>query len=489
VTEALHTDTNRWEQSLLKGTFVLFTTIYCLISLVNHYQFRTFALDLGLYNHALYELAHFKMPCFLLDLTVSRMNFLGDHFSPIMFLYVPFYYLFGSYTLLFIQIASVLFGGYGIYKYCKCKFPTGYLPLIITFQFFSIWGIFSALSYDFHNNVVGAMFVPWLIYFHEKQRKKLFLVCFVLILLSKENMALWMAFIMLGIMVKDGLRNYKTHLLFEFPLMVFALVYFVVIVTYVMPPLENMSTNYQLGKYAALGNTVPEIIGTMVKHPATVIGLLLATPQGATGIKLELLLVTIASGGLALLYRPYYLLMLIPIFLQKLLSNNPSIAGVDAQYSIELVPILSLALADSILSFKSTKAQLYMGIFYIFTSFGATIYLLDHQQISNSARFYTSSQYNSDMNTSEIYKAFKLIPDDAPLSASSAFCPHMANREKIYAFPNTVDAQYIAILDAPVRNTYPLNKADYTKLRDSLKSSGSFATVYDANQVLILKRK
>jgi hypothetical protein len=93
------------------------------------------------------------------------------------------------------------------------------------------------------------------------------------------------------------------------------------------------------------------------------------------------------------------------------------------------------------------------------------------------------------MNTSEIYKAFKLIPDDAPLSASSAFCPHLANREKIYAFPNIVDAQYIAILDAPVRNTYPLNKTDYTKLRDSLKNSGSFATLYDANQLLILKRK
>ena len=146
MTQAIYTDKNRWEQVLLKCTFVLFAVIYCLISLVNHYQFRTFALDLGLDNNALYSLAHFRMSYFMLDLTVSHMNFFGDHFSPIMFLYVPFYYLFGSYTLLFIQIVSVLFGGYGIYKYCKYKFPEGYVPLLITFQFFSVWGIFSALS-------------------------------------------------------------------------------------------------------------------------------------------------------------------------------------------------------------------------------------------------------------------------------------------------------------------------------------------------------
>ena len=93
---------------------LIFSFIFGLISLVNHYQFRTDALDLGMLNHALYNFAHFEQNLFTIDIAGEEVNYFGDHFSPIMFLYIPFYYLFGSYTLLLIQIVAIAFGGYGI---------------------------------------------------------------------------------------------------------------------------------------------------------------------------------------------------------------------------------------------------------------------------------------------------------------------------------------------------------------------------------------
>ena len=89
--------------------------LYCLISLVNHYLFKTYALDLGLYTHALYDYAHFRMA----DCSMFKdvpYSLLSDHFDLYLPLLSPLVYMFGSYTLLVVQIAAVLLGGWGIYK-------------------------------------------------------------------------------------------------------------------------------------------------------------------------------------------------------------------------------------------------------------------------------------------------------------------------------------------------------------------------------------
>ena len=41
---------------------VLFAAVYIAISFVNHYLFRTYALDLGLYTNALYHYRNFDIP-------------------------------------------------------------------------------------------------------------------------------------------------------------------------------------------------------------------------------------------------------------------------------------------------------------------------------------------------------------------------------------------------------------------------------------------
>ncbi|MCC6817525.1 MAG: hypothetical protein IT245_01360, partial [Bacteroidia bacterium] len=58
----------------------VFTIFYALIAYVNHYYFKTFALDLGVYANALYDYAHFQMN----DKGVYKVvaeNLLSDHFD------------------------------------------------------------------------------------------------------------------------------------------------------------------------------------------------------------------------------------------------------------------------------------------------------------------------------------------------------------------------------------------------------------------------
>jgi uncharacterized membrane protein len=484
------------EQLLVKGTFVLFGTVYCLISLVNHFEFRTSALDLGLFNNALYSFSHFKINYVKVDIGSMNLNFFGHHFSPILFLFVPFYYVLGSYTLLIIQIISILFGGLGIYKYCTLKFIGSYIPLIITVQFFGIWGIYSALSFDFHTNIVAAMLVPWLLYYYEKKEKKQFLVFYFLILITKENMALWLVFIMLGLMLKTGMKKYKSLLKFEFPLFLFSLLYFIVVVKYIMPYFVHNNANSQLARYSSLGTSLGGIANTLIQNPINAFKLLFVNQSGIdsySGIKTELHIMVLVSGGIALFLRPYYFVMLLPIYLQKLYSDDASLWGITGQYSIEYVPILSLALADAVESFNSNKVRLYICAACAIITHIANIRCLDRNALpwydGVASRFYGLDHYRPEMNLNTVYAALKLIPDNASVSASTNLTPHLAKREKIYNFPIVKDAQYIALLNPKVRATYPIGFDEFVKLLNIYKGPDSSTVVYNSDDIVILKRK
>ena len=100
----------------MASVFTLAGVLYCLISLVNHYLFKTYSLDLGFYTHIMYDYAHFRIDDYFIFSRAPRCV-LSDHFDLYLMLLSPLIYVFGSYTLLIVQIAGVLLGGWGVYKY------------------------------------------------------------------------------------------------------------------------------------------------------------------------------------------------------------------------------------------------------------------------------------------------------------------------------------------------------------------------------------
>jgi uncharacterized membrane protein len=95
------------DHSFLVIILMLFTVIYSLISLVNHYNFRTYALDLGVYTNAMFDYRHFHFNDSLAFKTEPE-NLLADHFDLYLMLFSPLTFIFGSYTLLIVQIIFVM---------------------------------------------------------------------------------------------------------------------------------------------------------------------------------------------------------------------------------------------------------------------------------------------------------------------------------------------------------------------------------------------
>ena len=66
--------------------FVIFSTI----SVNRYWQYQTFYIDFGIYDDAIWKVAHFKAP--IVDKGPNGRLNLGDHFTPGMYLLSPIYW-------------------------------------------------------------------------------------------------------------------------------------------------------------------------------------------------------------------------------------------------------------------------------------------------------------------------------------------------------------------------------------------------------------
>ena len=435
----------------LATVFIVAGAVYCLISLVNHYLFKTYALDLGLYTHALYNYAHFR-PADCSMFKPLPQNLLSDHFDLYLMILSPLVNIFGSYTLLIVQIAATLLGGWGVYKLISLYTDDDRLPILASVTFFFSFGIIHAIAFDYHSNVMTAMMFPWLLYFL-KQRKFLLTSLFVvLFVIGKENMSLWLFFIVLGLMW--DYRKDKQSMWYLAAYAVFSIAYFFVINMVVMPRLGGTGGGF--ARYAYLGDNYAEIAGGLLSHPIEAIKLMFANTRGLPrydGIKEEFYLCALTSGLLLTILKPNYLLMLVPLLAQKMLASDPNFWGVSFQYSVEFVPVLVVSSFLVLLNLKNSRWRMALVLALLLSTVLTTFYTIGVPKSTimvDQLCVYQSRHYQQkDFDRHYACELMAMIPDDAYVCAAPMFVPHLAFRRQIEDFSSTknTQAEYVLITD------------------------------------------
>lgn len=479
------------QNKTILAIFIFYGAIFASITFVNHYNFRTFGWDLGINQNAIYDYAHFRWnDCMIMQPQFT--NVLSDHFSIYPILVSPFYWIFGTWTMLIFQWVAILFGGWGIYKYVKSLTSDENLSQLATAHFFSFYGIYSALGFDYHDNVVATMFVPWLLLaFRNKNRKQIALF-FTLLLIAKENMALWGAFIGLGLLLRALWDKDRENIRIAGLMLVIAGVYFILVIKVIIPALATPGREYLHNSFNALGANFGEVLINILKHPIRAFQLLFENHVGDPyydGIKTETFLALALAGGFALILAPEYLIMLLPIIGQKMFNDLPMRWGISEHYSIEFAPILVIGLYTVIHRLKRLKHQIALGLFAI--CFFSNIQFLDHRVSEYykplNEQIYKKDHWKRNYNVGEVHRLLKTIPDDARVSAQSMLAPHLAFRDYIYHYPHLGDANFIALM--PIEeNKYPLNDSTYNAQIDSFISSGEWR-VYKKNEALLILKK
>ncbi len=471
--------------------FLVFAVVYSLISIVNHYCFRTYALDLGVYTNALYDYLHFHWN----DSTVFKEvpeNLLADHFDLYLILFSPLSVFFETYTLLIIQIAFVLIGAYGVFQYFE--FRTNGLhsniSYLLTVAFLFFFGIYSALSYDYHSNVVASMLVPYLFLNIRKEKWMYAFVCLVVICVGKENMALWMCFVLMGLLWeyrsnKDASK--KLILLF-----LFSLLYFILITKWVMPSFSNSGKFLQFN-YSVLGKNFSDALLKLITQPFDVLKLFFINHTNdvrGNYVKLESHIFIFISGLWVLLFKPNYIFMLLPLYAQKMLHDDYQKWSIDAHYSVEFAPLLIIGAGEFILSMKKNIMRTYTSIALVLLNLLCTIRLMDKTiMFTNKSRYriYQSSHYQRIFNIKNVYDAMLVIPEERVVSAQTSILPHLALRDKIYTFPIIKDAEYI-ILNLK-DDTYPLDTTTFKIISQKIINDSQWEKIFNKEQVYVLRKK
>jgi uncharacterized membrane protein len=474
---------------------LFFALVYSLVSLVNQVNFRTSALDLGYEAQAVTDFAHLRAPRVTLLLDAPPTAYLANHFSLTPALAVPLYYLVGPvWALLLLQIAAVLLGLVGGWRYARYVGASEEQANWALAFLGSQWGILSALGFDFHNNVLGAMALPWLARWTAQQRWGRAALAAVFIVLSKENLALWLVFVLLGLAWQC--RQQRAVVWRAGVGALLALGYFVVITHYVMPALDTTHRPYtQLARYGELGNSLPAIAWHLLTHPSQLWRTLFSNTLPDTAydyIKLELWAGLLLSGGWALLRRPWYALMLVPILAQKLLANDAGFWGLNYQYSIEIAPVLTLAVADALASRRPASGRWPWALAAVALFSVVTLYIRRSTWYDRSTtNFLVGRHYRPAYpNRAGLQAALARVPAGVSLSASSSLVPHLTNRRDLFLFPVLRTAGLVALLREPdERGSWPLSPAEAQRAAAQLRADPSYRILYEDAQLVLLARR
>lgn len=469
-------------------TAAFFALVYGLISFVNHYCFRTYALDHGAYTNALWDYAHFRWNDSAVFLAVEE-NLLADHFDIYLIIFSPFSYLFGTYTLPVFQLLFVVAGGIGVYRYFMMEESTSRYALPASIYYYSFFGVLSAISFDYHSNTIAASLLPWLFVFIRARNKVAAMIMLLAILIAKENVSLWLAFVCLGLMIEYRKNAQWRRLLLAGSGL--SLAYFITITFVVMPAISN-NTAYPHFHYSFLGESPSDALIFLLSHPIESIQAFFtnhtADPDGDY-VKLEFLLLLCVSGLYILVRKPAYLLMLIPLFFQKFFHDNISMWGFSDQYAVEFAPVMAIGIFSSIAVLKGNNLKKILIFLALVGCLLASIRIMDNTVMftdKSRIRIYQTGHYQRNYDVSSVYKALKLIPDDAVVSAQSPFVPHLALRDKIYQFPIVKDAEYVVIFLNEL--SYPLSKDDFVNKTAELINSPSWTKIYSEEGLIILQK-
>lgn len=466
----------------------VFGIIFSLISIFNHYNFRTFALDLGAYTNALYDYIHFQWN----DSTVFKEvaeNLLSDHFDLYLIIFSPLSLLFGTYTLLIVQIAFILFGGIGVYKFFNLSEKTVKISLFATTYFYLFFGVFAAVSFDYHSNIIAASLIPWFFYLFKSRKLVGSSILLILIIISKENTSLWLSFVCAGI----AIEYWKDKLLRNYLLLasLFSAIYFVSVISFIMPAFSNNGI-YPHFHYSILGSNFSEAIIHLLSHPLESLKVIFTNhinhPLGDY-VKTELHILLILSGLPLLIRKPQFLFMLIPIYFQKLFHDNYFMWGIGSQYSIEFAPILSIGIFMVISEFKNLKLIKIASIIILVLTLAVTLRTMDNTVLftnKSNIRFYKASHYSRKYNVDKIHKLLSEIPKDAVISSQSPFLPHLALRDNIYQFPIIKDAGYI--IYSKNEEKYPMKEDAFYSFTAELENSPDWIIINKDEDIVILRK-
>src|SRR5229473_4764678 len=429
----------RLEPYLVAGLALIYFLLYSVLSLLRHVTYHSFGPDLGIFDQVFWNTVHGRF----LESTMSLVqaqphSYLADHFSPVYLLLMPAYALIPRpETLLVIQTLFLALGVWPIYLLARLKLEAGAMRLLWALVYFLFLPVAFINLFDFHELALAVLPLGFAIYFLEKGRTGWFLVSLLATFLIKEELPL--VGVGFGAYILLAKRDWKLGL----GVLAGSLAVFVALVRVVIPGFGGGSYEYFARRinlrYAELGTTPQEIIGTTFAHPGRLAQILLQ-PQKLkflVGIFGPVLGLTAISGFAAILVLPTLAILL--------LSNYAPQYAFTSHYS---APLIALVIGTSILGFARLRPTFQRPVAgAVLASSLVFSFLFGDLPFS---RHFDPHLFQAEPRYVAFAPNLALIPKSASVAAENNLTPHLSHRRFIFnlEFEGANNAEYLALDDA-----------------------------------------
>jgi uncharacterized membrane protein len=402
------------------------------LAVARHRSYHSLGFDLGVFDQEFWSTTQghpFESTMGLGQPTPHSM--FGDHFSPALWLLVPFYFAYPHpETLVVLQTAALTLGAWPVYLLAKLKLSDGY-PLLWVVVYFLFIPLAYINLYDFHEITLAVAPLGFALYFLERGRRGWFLLFLLFTFLVKEEMGLIGAGF--GAYVLLGKRDWKLGL----GVIAGSLAMFVLTIGFAIPYFAGgHEYTYVRLRYADVGGSPLGILRTLVTDPRRIVHALLQAKKGyfVIGIFGPVLGLSALAGWAALLP--------LPTLGYLLLSNY------EPQYSFtaqDCAPLIPLVIGTAILALarlpKSAQRPLAIAVLASSLAFSWAFGDLPYSRKFDPALFQTQARYG------DFVPRVAQIPPDARVSAENGFASHLSERRYIYdwGYEGVQDAQWIAL--------------------------------------------
>jgi uncharacterized membrane protein len=161
-------------------------SVYLVVSLTEYLQYESNGFDLGIFDQAVRQYAHFHLPTS--SVKAPGFDLLGDHFSPVVGLFTPLYWIWDDPMMLLIAQAVLISASVPILHRIAARRLPDRPALIATCAYAFGWPILAMVNFDVHELAFGVPLLAAALDATEQRqyRRAVWWAC--LLLLVKEDM-------------------------------------------------------------------------------------------------------------------------------------------------------------------------------------------------------------------------------------------------------------------------------------------------------------
>jgi uncharacterized membrane protein len=459
----------RKKELFIIAYLLLYYVLICSVTLNRWWQFEVYYFDHGIFDQALWQVAHGKAP-YIDHLETKPLLHLGDHFAPLYYLLSPLYWFTDAYEPLFlVQNAFVVASAWVLYRIMRRnKFPfIASFAILGAYTFFI--GLQNTIIAGFHTELPALLVLALVFDALDQKRYTLMSVYLGLLVLLKQLFVPISLGIALYLIIAH--RTYKLAAI----IISASLLYYLVITQTVMPLLAGRPYQYT-SDLSLSPSTIAKFVNSPLKRQ--VISTSLISFGGLPILAPAFWPVIVQDWAVRFVFQDggarHDLGMHYNALLSVLLAYS-SILGMKKlahdKRTQKLIPIIAVGVITATLYFHQIKFSGPLGL-----GFNRAFY-------ANSNNFAFLTQF---VNQIPLDRGVVMAPNNVAVRLT-----HKADVLLLRADYENYDPAIIALdirEGQNPNNFWPLPPAQFKKLYADLLADPRYAPVYVSNEQLYFER-